>query len=92
MRERVNTEGSSHRAPLVDFGFGSSFSAAGLGSSVESSVRAFFLLGLPVPPTSEGGRFPLVSGGEKDIISVGGVPMVSDPWEEGEDRLWGRER
>ena len=46
---------------------------------MESSVRAFFLLESPSPLTMEDGRFPLGRGGEKDIFSVGGVPMVSDP-------------
>ena len=50
-------------------------------------MRAFFLES--PGPTREGGRFPLGRGGEKDIFSVGGVPMVSDPWEDGEERLWG---
>ena len=85
-------KGQTHRAPLVDFGLVSSFSAAGLGTSVESSVRGFFLLVSVKPLTREGGRFPIVSGGEKDIFSVGGVPMVSDPCEEGEGRLFGRGR
>ena len=46
---------------------------------MKSSVRGFFLVESPVPLTREGGRFPVTSGGEKDMFSVGGVPMVSDP-------------
>jgi hypothetical protein len=42
-------------------------------------MRAFFRLESPKPLRREGGRFPLVSGGEKDMVSAGGVPMVSDP-------------
>lgn len=84
--------GRSHRAPLVDFGLGSSLSAAGLAPSVGSSVRGLFLLVSPGPLAREGGRFPIASGGEKDIFSVGGVPMVSDPCEDGDERLFGRER
>lgn len=55
-------------------------------------MRGFFLVVSPRPLTREDGRFPLVLGGEKDIFSAGGVQMVSDPWEEGEERLWGRAR
>lgn len=46
---------------------------------MDSSVRAFFPVGSPRLLTKEDGRFPLVLGGEKDMLSVGGVPMVSDP-------------
>ncbi len=39
----------------------------------------------------EAGRFPLAFE-LKEMVSLGGVPTVSEPWEEGEERLAERVR
>lgn len=65
------------RDPLVDFGFGSSFSADGLALFVLSSVRGFFLL-LSGAPTMGERRLPFALEGGKDMVSAGGVPMASE--------------
>jgi hypothetical protein len=54
----------------------------GLWDSSSSSLRAFFLLSLPLPLTDGAGRFLTDM---KAADSVGGVPKVSEPPEEGEE-------
>jgi hypothetical protein len=48
---------TTYRAPRVDFALISSFSAAGLGELSSRSLRAFFLLSLPLAPFKEEVRF-----------------------------------
>lgn len=70
----------TYREPLVGFAF-SSFSAVGLRTSESPSLRAFFLESLP----DGAGLLPLPLDDVGNMCSVGGVPMVSDPCEEGEE-------
>lgn len=57
-------------------------------SDNSSSLRAFLTASLPLAvDIADAGRFPLALEDEEPvgyICSVGGVPMVSDPCEEGE--------
>ena len=54
------------------------------GAALSSSLRRLLLsLSLSRVPV-EGGR---LLGPENDICSVGGVLIVSEAWEEGDDRL-----
>lgn len=72
------------REPLVGFALVSSLSAVGLCDSDASSFRGFFLLS-PFE-MDDAGRFPLrFDDDEGYMCSVGGVPRVSEPWEEGEE-------
>lgn len=52
-----------------------------------SSFRAFFLLSFMVLfDMDDEGRFPLRFDEEEGYMcSVGGVPIVSEPWEDGEE-------
>lgn len=69
----------------------SAFSVAGLCASPSSSFRALFRLS--VLPKAEAGRLPLRFGGVGNAIaSTGGVPRVSEPCDEGDDRLVGKAR
>lgn len=64
----------------------SSFSAAGLWVSESSSFLAFFLLSILF---EDDGLLPFTLEDEAGLryimISVGGVPIVSEPCDEGED-------
>ena len=62
----------------------SSFSAVGLRVSESSSFLAFFLLSILF---EEDGLLPFTLEEEAGyiMISVGGVPIVSEPCEEGDD-------
>ena len=60
----------------------SSLSAAGLAMS-SSSLRCFLRESVE---TVDAGRFPLrFEDDDGYMCSVGGVPMVSEPWEDGEE-------
>jgi len=77
----------SYREPLVDFGLpDSSLSPLSVADAGSSSTRAFFLLSNWVDGP---GRFP---PGEDDAEGnteckrvLGGLPCVSEPWEDGEE-------
>lgn len=75
----------TNREPRVGLVF-SSFSTVGLRSSRSTSLRGFFLLSLPLTvDTEEEGRFPFMLEDDGYICSVGGVPIVSDPCDEGDE-------
>lgn len=77
----------TNRDPRVGFALTSSFSATGLWMSDSSSLRSFLRLSFMVLfEIEEEGRFPLRFEEEDGYAcSVGGVPIVSEPWEEGEE-------
>jgi hypothetical protein len=74
------------REPLVGLAFPSSFSVRGLWLSESSSFRDFFQLSLLPSASRAAGRFPLIFDGY-DMCSddVGGVPIVSEPCDEGDE-------
>ena len=74
----------THLEPRVGFALISSLSAIGLWVSDPSSLRAFFLLSFL--EMDDEGRFPFRFEEEEGYMcSVGGVPIVSEPWEDGEE-------
>lgn len=79
MDETENTD----REPRVGFALTSSFSADVLGPS-PSSCLVFFRLSSVI---EDEGRLPLTLVPCSEYCSIGGVPMVSEPCEDGEERL-----
>lgn len=77
--------------PLVGFALTSSVLVEGsLGPSPLSSVRAFLRLSIVLSLAREdAGRFPFMLCGTGYAISIGGVPIVSEPFDDGEERLRG---
>ena len=73
------------REPRVGLAF-SSLSAAGLAGLDSSSLRALFLLSALMVDITEAGRLPLtLDEPEPYMWSAGGVPIVSEPLDEGEE-------
>ena len=71
--------GAAHREPRVGLAFGSSpFSVLGLCASASSSWRERLLRPSPVMLLEDAGRLPLALE-LKEMVSLGGVPMVSEP-------------
>ena len=72
------------RDPRVGFALTSSFSLDALGPSPSSSFRDFFRLSSVM---EDEGRLPFTFMPWREYCSIGGVPMASDPCEDGDDRL-----
>jgi hypothetical protein len=77
----------TNREPLVGLAFVSSLSAEGLWASDSSSFRDFFLLSTVPLDIEDAGRFPFTFADDDDgyMCSVGGVPSVSEPCDEGDE-------
>ena len=78
--------GATYREPRVGFALDPSpFSVPGLWASPSSSCRGRLLRSF-VMLLEEAGRLPLGLP-LKEMVSLGGEPMVSEPCDEGEERL-----